>query len=214
MKPKNLIIVRAVTEQGLTTAEAATRFGVTRQWVHTLLTRYQAEGLTGIARYKGSKGGFEKLLDTHGILQKNDRPGHPQTQGKIERFHQTLKRFLAAKPRPLTIAELQQLLTKFRDWYNTARPHRSLGSRTPEEAYLALPKASPAGNHASEWRSRTDKVDPHGSVTLRYAGKYSCSFTTAKSPSATCTQEKCSANTPSTQPRTTSPRNLHHHCQR
>jgi hypothetical protein len=47
---------------------------------------------------------------------------------------------------------------------------RILGSRTPEEPYTALPKATPTGAHATEWRSRTDKVDRHGSVALRYAG--------------------------------------------
>lgn len=67
--------------------------------------------------------------------------------------------------------ELQQMLSEFRNWYNTHRPHRSLGSRTPQEAYTALPKATPTGAHATEWRSRTDKVDRHGSVTLRYGGK-------------------------------------------
>jgi transposase len=49
MKPKNLVIVRAVHDQGLTHAEAATRFGVTRQWVHTLVRRYETEGPDGVA---------------------------------------------------------------------------------------------------------------------------------------------------------------------
>jgi len=126
---------------------------------------------TRLARYKGARGGFEKLLAAHGIAQKNGRPGHPQTQGKIERFHQTLKRFLAARPRPETIDDLQTLLTEFQNWYNTKRPHRSVGRRTPHEAYTALPKATPTGVHRSEWRSRTDKVDKDGKVTVRYAGR-------------------------------------------
>ena len=49
--------------------------------------------------------------------------------------------------------------------------HRSTGRRTPEQAYTALPKATPTGPTRSEWRSRTDKVDKHGKVTIRYAGK-------------------------------------------
>jgi transposase InsO family protein len=126
---------------------------------------------TRLARFKGARGGFEKLIAAHGITQKNGRPGHPQTQGKIERFHQTLKRFLAARPLPATIEDLQQLLTEFQNWYNTKRPHRSVGRRTPLEAYTALPKATPTGPRATEWRSRTDKVDTHGKVTIRYAGK-------------------------------------------
>ena len=51
-------------------------------------------GLVFTARLTGRKGGrnaFEKTLNHHRIQQKNGRPGHPQTQGKIERFHQTLK---------------------------------------------------------------------------------------------------------------------------
>lgn len=126
---------------------------------------------TRLARYKGARGGFEKLLAIHGITQKNGRPGHPQTQGKIERFHQTLKRFLTARAHPSTISDLQTLLTEFQTWYNTQRPHRATGRRTPEQAYTALPKATPTGPTRSEWRSRTDKVDRDGKVTLRYAGK-------------------------------------------
>lgn len=126
---------------------------------------------TRLARHKGARGGFEKLLAVDGITQKNGRPGHPQTQGKIERFHQTLKRFLAAHPPPATLDDLQTLLTRFQTWYNTQRPHRSTGRRTPLEAYTALPKATPTGPTRSEWRSRTDKVDKHGKFTVRYAGK-------------------------------------------
>jgi transposase InsO family protein len=126
---------------------------------------------TRLARHKGARGGFEKLLAAHGITQKNGRPGHPQTQGKIERFHQTLKRFLTARPLPDTLDDLQRLLSEFQSWYNTARPHRSLGRLTPEQAYTALPKATPTGPNRSEWRSRTDKVDRYGKVTIRYAGK-------------------------------------------
>lgn len=335
MKPKNLVIVRAVTDQGLTHAEAAARFGVTRQWVHTLVRRYESDGPDGVtprsraprnhpgrtppaireriielrqeltsqgadagpatiawhlenegrqppsistirrtlhtaaliipapnkrprssyirfqadlpnecwqadithwylstgtrieildflddharflldirpaaaftghmvmtvmteliarygpphstltdnglvfttrlARHKGARGGFEKLLAAHHITQKNGRPGHPQTQGKIERFHQTLKRWLNARSLPDTIEDLTALLDEFRTWYNTARPHRSIGRRTPQDAYTALPKATPnTTTNAPEWRSRTDTVDPHGKVTIRYAGQ-------------------------------------------
>ena len=58
-------------------------------------------GLVFTARLAGRKGGrnaFEKVLTDNCIQQKNGRPGHPQTQGKIERFHQTLKRWINAQP--------------------------------------------------------------------------------------------------------------------
>lgn len=131
-------------------------------------------GLVFTARLAGRKGGrngFEKLLQAHRIRQKNGRPGHPQTQGKIERFHQTLHRWLDARPRPETIEELQDLLDQFRNWYNTARPHRATGRRTPEQAYTALPKATPDTLAEPEWRTRVDTVDRNGKVSLRYSGK-------------------------------------------
>ncbi|MGV0633399.1 IS481 family transposase, partial [Mycolicibacillus trivialis] len=62
------------------------------------------------SRFTGGHNDFERLLAALGITQKNGHPGHPQTQGKIERFHQTLKRWLAAHPHPHTLAELQCLL--------------------------------------------------------------------------------------------------------
>lgn len=75
------------------------------------------------------------------------------------------------RPLPDTIQELATLLTEFQTWYNTRRPHRSLGRRTPEQACTALPKATPTSTtDTSEWRSRTDTVDKNGNVTLRYAG--------------------------------------------
>jgi transposase InsO family protein len=126
---------------------------------------------TRLTSHPGSRNGFEKLLQAHHIQQKNGSPAHPQTQGKIERFHQTLKRWLRARPRPHTIDDLQHLLDQFRHWYNTDRPHRALGRRTPEHAYTTADKATPHTSTEPEWRTRTDRIDPHGKVTLRYAGK-------------------------------------------
>lgn len=128
-------------------------------------------GLVFTARFAGRKGGrngFEKLLQAHHVEQKN---GHPQTQGKIERFHQTLKRWLRARPAPASIDELQALLDEFAHWYNHERLHRSIGRRTPATACTALPKATPTAAPEPEWRSRTDEVAITGTVSLRYAGK-------------------------------------------
>lgn len=131
-------------------------------------------GLVFTARLAGRKGGrnaFEKVLNANKIQQKNGRPGHPQTQGKIERFHQTLKKWLRAKPPVASITELQTLLDEFRTYYNTQRPHRALGRRTPTQAYTASPKATPKDNPQEEWRTRHDTVCTNGKVTVRYAGK-------------------------------------------
>jgi len=132
-------------------------------------------GLIFTTRFAHGKGGpnhFEHIIAGLGIIQKNGHPGHPQTQGKIERFHQTLKRWLAARDDADTLEDLQALLDAFAHVYNVERPHRSLGRRTPAEAYTALPKTGPTIELLQRhWRVRHDTVDTAGKVTLRWAGK-------------------------------------------
>jgi transposase InsO family protein len=123
------------------------------------------------ARFTHGHNEFELLLHTLGVIQKNGHPGHPQTQGKIERFHQTLKRWLTPRPRPTDLADMQTQLDTFRGIYNTQRAHRALPPRTtPAQAYTALPKATPPViNPAEHFRIRRDTVDDCGKLTLRYA---------------------------------------------
>ena len=97
-------------------------------------------GAVYTSRFTGGRNGFEYLLAYLGIRQKNGAPGHPQTQGKVERFHQTLKRWLGQQPPARTLAELQAQLDAFRLAYNEDRPHRALGRITPAEAYAATPR--------------------------------------------------------------------------
>lgn len=150
---------RAATEHGYPAA-TLTDNGM----VYT--TRY-ARDARGIAPGNG----FETLLALQGITQKNGRPFKPTTQGKIERFWQTLKRHLAAHPAE-TIDDLQSTLNTFRDYYNQQRPHRSLGRRTPEFAYGLIPKAAPTTpDDPGLWRVRYDTIDNDGKISLRYGGK-------------------------------------------
>ena len=124
------------------------------------------------ARFMKGKNGFEYLLSDLGVIQKNGSPGHPQTQGKIERFHRTLKKFLMQQPPAKTLVQLQSQLDKFRHIYNTARPHRALAMKTPQESYLATIKATPQeAKDTGHYRVRHDKVDQFGKVTMRRAGK-------------------------------------------
>jgi transposase InsO family protein len=124
------------------------------------------------ARFGGGKNSFEYLLALLGITQKNGHPGHPQTQGKIERFHQTLKKWLAQQPPAPTLADLQTQLDTFRELYNHQRPHRELGRRTPASAYTALPKAAPTGPPTpGHYRLRYDRLDPTGKMSFRRAGR-------------------------------------------
>lgn len=125
------------------------------------------------SRFTGGRNAFEYLLAMLGACQKNGSPGHPQTQGKIERFHQTLKRWLAARAPAATLAELQGQLEAFTTHYNEHRPHRALGRRTPGQAYRARPKAAPAGGGAAatHYRVRYDRIDAKGKISFRRAGR-------------------------------------------
>jgi transposase InsO family protein len=134
-------------------------------------------GMVFTTRLSGGRGGrnaLEHELRRLGIKQKNGKPNHPQTQGKVERFQQTMKNWLRAQPaQPATLADLQALLDTFAGIYNTRRPHRSLpGRATPATAYAARPKAVPGDRSADTHdRVRTDRIDNTGLVTLRHQGK-------------------------------------------
>jgi transposase InsO family protein len=129
-------------------------------------------GAVYTSRFTGGRNGFEYLLAYLGIRQKNGAPGHPQTQGKIERFQQTLKRWLERQPRARSLAELQLQLDVFRLHYNERRPHRATGRITPAEAYAAQPKARPASSAGrGHFRLRYDVSDSRGAITLRRAGR-------------------------------------------
>ena len=123
-------------------------------------------------RFSGGKGGrnaFEARLAYLGTEQKNSAPNHPTTCGKVERFQQTLKKWLAARTPANDLNELQGLLNEFTDTYNNHRPHRALKRSTPAAVYNRLPKAEPGqtGN-TTHFRVRHDRVDKTGSVTLRH----------------------------------------------
>jgi transposase InsO family protein len=118
----------------------------------------------------GGRVALEITLNARGIAFRHSRPYHPQTNGKVERFHQTLKKWLRHQPPVTTVRQLQTQLDAFRAYYNTVRPHRALGRRTPQQAYAARPKATPTATpiNDSHYRIRHDKIDPSGVFTLRH----------------------------------------------
>ena len=135
-------------------------------------------GTVYTTRFAGGRGGrnhLEHELRRRGITQKNSRPNHPTTCGKVERFQQTLKKWLVAQPaQPASISQLQALIDSFVRAYNHDRPHRSLPHRaTPATAYAARPKAIPGTgrDHDTHDRLRHDKIDKAGCVTLRVNGR-------------------------------------------
>ena len=152
-----------------------------------IATLYEAGGAWGLpaslltdngaiytATYRHGYSAMESELFHLGIDYKHSRPYHPQTCGKVERFHQTLKKFLRKQPRAETIEELQAQVDRFVAYYNEVRPHRAKGRKTPRSAFESRDKARPIkrdGTFTRELRVRHDVVDRQGKVTLRYKGK-------------------------------------------
>lgn len=146
-------------------AEACGRYGLPASFLSD-------NGAVFSGASRGGKVLLESELERLGIRAVHSTAYHPQTCGKVERFHQTLKRFLARQPRPRSTAHLQLQLDAFRSYYNQRRPHRALQQRTPLVAFnarlRARPELPPTTTH---FRVRQDRVDGDGRVTLRYLSR-------------------------------------------
>ena len=165
----------------------ASRVLATTSSPDVVATLYEAGGAWGLpaslltdngavytAAYRGGYSAMESELFHLGIAYKHSRPYHPQTCGKVERFHQTLKKFLNKQKKARSIAELQAQVDRFVAYYNDIRPHRAKGRTTPRAAFDSRAKAMPRQPdhiYTRELRVRHDKVDQHGTVTIRYQSK-------------------------------------------
>lgn len=138
-------------------------------------------GFMYTGKWRGFESAFEANLRALGVRTINSAPYHPQTCGKIERFWQTLKKWLAGRPAPATLAELNELLDQFREYYNRHRPHRALRGATPAEVFAATEKARPVdrplpapvfvSRHTVGEKSGNLFIAPYKvSVGLRWAG--------------------------------------------
>jgi transposase InsO family protein len=150
-------------------------------------TLYEAGGAWGLpasllsdngciytAAYRGGYSAVESELFHLGITSKHSRPYHPQTCGKVERFHQTLKRYLSKQKKARSRGELQAQVDRFVAYYNDVRPHRAKNRKTPRSAFDSRARAVPrkvTHTYSRELRVRHDRIDQHGAVTLRYRSK-------------------------------------------
>lgn len=120
---------------------------------------------------RGIVGQLVRHLESLGVVMMTGKPGKPTTQGKNERVHRTLHRYLNARPPATTIANLQTLVDEFDDYYNTRREHQALDRMTPKEAWDATPKASPPTppHRPAEpgWENLRRTVAGNGTVTVR-----------------------------------------------
>lgn len=147
--------------------DAALRWG----YPASLLTD---NGCVYTAWHVGGSNVMEAELLSRGIAYHHSKPYHPQTCGKVERFHQTLKGFLAKQPPTRDVEELQFQVDTFVAYYNEVRPHRARGRMTPKAAFDARDKAHPVGPELDVpkgTRVRRDRIDGGGAVTLRHKGR-------------------------------------------
>lgn len=122
-------------------------------------------GLIFTGRLYGLQVAFERRLAEIGVELINAAPAHPQTLGKLERFHRTLKEWLHEEGPPLDLEHLQLLLDRFRDHYNHERPHQGIGNNTPAERYLPGPPGDePLGELALAEARETPSYPPHAIV--------------------------------------------------
>ena len=169
---------------GETTAEAKTS-------VDKMIQRYQTVPQLFLtdngSAFNQTRLGWASQLVTYlaslGCKAITGRPGHPQTQGKDERVHQTQQRWLRARPPAHSIDELQDLLDEFDEYYNHHRPHQALGMLTPAEARAQRPHAvppqppAPAPAQTPGPRARPRKVSTNGNlcvgeITIRMGAEY------------------------------------------
>ena len=128
-------------------------------------------GLNFSGKLRGFEVYFETQLRAAGVVPKTSRPYHPQTCGKVERFQQTLKKWLRRQPLAADLTELQQQIDRFVDYYNHHRPHSAIGHITPAQRWAATPPAINLGTALpSPAHATTVTVTDTGVVNV---GRYS-----------------------------------------
>jgi putative transposase len=173
-RSRMLIASLAATAETAAAAIAVTDKGIAAYQVPCLFLTDNGSAFNQTRR------GWSSQLVTHlrnlGCRPITGRPGHPQTQGKDERVHQSLQRWLRARPAAASLAELQALLDQFDDRYNNHRPHQSLGMRTPAQAradgpiaIAPIPAELEPRPPREQVRARRRKVTSNGNLNLTNA---------------------------------------------
>ena len=111
---------------------AAAQHGLPRQLLSD-------NGTCFTGRLLGFEADFERRLAAVGVELICAAPAHPETLGKLERFHRTLKEWLHDEGPAADLEQLQVLLDRFRKHYNQERPHQAIGDLTPAERYRPTP---------------------------------------------------------------------------
>jgi transposase InsO family protein len=131
-------------------------------------TPFVAPGQTGLSR-------ISIWLIQLGILHERIDKGHPEQNGRLERFHRTLKDFVKAHPQA-DLGPQQQLFDAFRYEYNHVRPHESLGFQRPAELFSCSTRQYPARISPPEYGPDFEvrKVKNRGEIALDWRSYYVC----------------------------------------
>jgi putative transposase len=152
---RTLVACYATTAETAAGAVTAIRQAFTAYGAPAIVLSDNGTAFTSRLTQPGSISTFVQCLLDHQVRPINSSPYHPQTCGKVERHHQTLKKWLSTQPPPGTPTELQTLLDAYRRYYNTERRHSALPQRgTPAQAWtsadsLGGPGSPPRQNDAT-----------------------------------------------------------------
>jgi len=166
---RSRVVMEATSEEAWTTfCQAAQQWGLPAGVLSD-------NGLCFSGKLRGFEVLFEAKMRDAGVRPITGRPYHPQTTGKVERFQQTVKRWLRRQDHRRGLArdlgELQARLDEFCDYYNEQRPHQGIGRITPLARWHASPASVPATEplpHPTPRRHEihTATVDGNGVVNL------------------------------------------------
>jgi transposase InsO family protein len=106
-----------------------------------------------------------------GIQVLHGRPHHPQTQGKVERFHRTLAAEVLAGHQFRDCPHAQRHFDRWRSVYNTERPHHALAMQPPLSRYAASPRSLPPTLPAVEYAPGDDIRRVQWNGEIYFAGR-------------------------------------------
>ena len=165
-----LVACRAALAETAEAAIAAIRWAVNEHGAPALVLSDNGTAFTSrLIHVNAGPSRFAQAVHQWGTRLIHSSPYHPQTCGKVERHHQTLKKWLANQPnQPATLRQLQRQLDTYRAYYNTRRPHSALRRATPEQAWTTAashggPTRLPMQTDATVHRLR---VSATGTITV------------------------------------------------